>query len=246
MSRWVVILLCLLQPVVLKAQEGTVVCIHGFLSSSMSMRPIAKTLAQDGFRICNWNYPSRRYTLETHACHLVSYLQQIAYCYPSEPIHFVTHSIGGIILRIALNLPGCPPEALSGKAALLAPPNQGSQFARRFADFAPASLVAGSESGWELMHYGPCDVQALGAFPETVQVLVIAGTQGDSAWFCEPNDGFVTVNETALETPCCWTSFPVKHGGLLTHPPVLSCLRSFFYWGFVQEEAAPPAEEESK
>jgi len=237
MKKWIVLFLLSVQCLTISANEGTVVCIHGFMTTFRSMRPIEQSLKSIGFRVCSWDYPSRRRTIAQHACNLIPYLQQIACCHPGEPIDFVTHSTGALILRAALNIPGCPEEAKMGRAALLAPPNQGSILAHRFRHFEPAQFLMGSKSGWELMHYDSDDIECLGSFPPTMQVLVIAGTKGNYIWFCQPNDGFITVDETALDTPYYWTSFPVKHGDLISCPPVLCCLRTFLCWGYPEPES---------
>ena len=239
MKKWIVLLLLSIQCLAFSDTNGTVVCIHGFMTNYRSMKPVEQTLKCLGFRTCSWDYPSRKRTIEQHACNLIPYLQQIACCYPGEPIDFVTHSTGGLILRAALNLPGCPEEAKMGRAVLLAPPNQGSKLAYRFRNFEPIRFMMGNKSGLQLMCYDACDIQRLGSFPSSMQVLVIAGTKGNHMWFCEPNDGYLTVDETALETPYFFTSFPVDHGDLISCSSVLCCIRSFLYWGFPE----PPCEE---
>lgn len=233
MKRWIALFLLSFQCLALNAQIRNVVCIHGFMTTFRSMKPIENSLKCIGFRIWNWDYPSERRTIEQHACALVEYLEQIACSYPGEPIYFVTHSTGALILRAALNIPNCPQEARIGRAALLAPPNQGSRLAYRFRNFEPIQYVMGAKSGWQLMHYDAEDIaRCFGSFPPTMQVLVIAGTKGIKIFFCEENDGFIAVDETFLDTPYYWTSFPVKHGDLISCPPVLCCLRTFLYWGY--------------
>lgn len=233
MKTWIVLFLLSIQCFAFNGMEHTVVCIHGFMTTHRSMQPIEKSLRCMGFRVWNWDYPSRARTIEEHACELVEYLKEIARCHPGEPILFVTHSTGALILRTALNAPTCPEEAKVGRAVLLAPPNQGSRLAHRFRNFEPAKLLLGSKSGWQLMNYGIADIEScFGYFPSTMQVLVIAGTKGIKVFFCEPNDGFIAIDETALDTPYYWTSFPVKHGDLISFPPVLCCIKGFLYWDY--------------
>ncbi|MCC5833043.1 MAG: alpha/beta hydrolase [Chlamydiales bacterium] len=237
MKRWIVLVLLSLQSLALNADERHVVLIHGFKTTYRSMKPIEDSLSCADFKVWNWDYPSERRTIEQHSCALVNYLDQIARCYPGQPISFVTHSTGALILRAALNIPSCPDEAKIGRAALLAPPNKGSSLANRFRNVGPVRFLMGSKSGWQLMHYSGEDIErCFGSFPPTMQVLVVAGTKGLKILFEEENDGFVSVDETCLNTPFYWTSFPVKHGDLISCPPVLCCLRTFLYWGYPECE----------
>lgn len=223
---------------ILNAKEGgTVVCLHGFLANSKSMTKIEKSMRCIGLRTLNWEYHSTNCTFEEHARRLSCCLQQIAKDFPGEPINFVAHSSGALIVRAVLNMPECPKEAKDGRCALLAPPNKGSKFAKRFKDNFFAKSFVGTKSGCQLMNYDENDIQkCFGCFPENMQVLVISGTCGNSMWFCETNDGFITLSETELETPFYWVSFPVNHGDLLTSPDVLCCLRTFIYWGYPEED----------
>lgn len=227
MKRAILFLLFLLSASFLKANP-TVVCLHGFLSDHRSMNQMKVTLEKCGFEVCLWDYPSRRYTFECHATHLITQLQEIARCKPGEPIHFVAHSIAALIVRSALNLPGCPEEAKMGKVVLIAPPNQGSCLARSMKDSMVARMTVGSASGRELMTMEAADIErCFGNFPESMPVLVIAGCQGVHTWFTEPNDGYLTVEETRLNTPHEHVVFPLTHSTLLTACPALSCVAQF-------------------
>jgi len=212
----------------LQAEEANIVVgIHGLLSSINDMGCICRDLACCGHEVYLWEYPSTEGTICEHARNLVLYLQEIATCRPDEPINFITHSVGALILRQALNVEGCPEEAKLGRAVLLAPPNQGSRLAREYRGFLPVHWVLGSKIGCELMTYDPCTIQSLGSFPSTMEVLVIAGNRGNNLLFQEPNDGFLAVSETALETPFYFQCFKLRHGALLTHPLVIQCACDF-------------------
>ncbi len=217
----------------LEAVDGTVVAIHGFLVPQRSMHPLRKTLQYAGFDTLLWDYDSPRATVCCHAMDLVSTLQNIAKQKPGQPIHFVTHSIGAWVLRCALNQSHCPPEAKIGRAVLIAPPNQGSIMARRFGNLFLFRFILGNESGRELRTYKAEDVAlCLGYFPSTVQVLVLAGSQGIH-WFRSPNDEFLEVCETVLETPHTFRVLPLTHGKLLSNCCSLQMTRNFLLCGDV-------------
>jgi len=214
----------------LSAREETVVCIHGFLNTYRTMYSLKKVLRQD-FCVYSWSYESRGKTLGESGAQLVVALQQIAQQRPGIPIYFATHSVGALVLRVALNDPACPQEAKIGKAVLIGPPNQGSGFARHFQDVWTIRMLVGDKTGREMMTYTPEDMECLGSFPPSMEVFVIAGSRGSHIWFTEPNDGFVTVRETMLLTPHFFATFPLTHGALLRNRHVKCLIRKFFLFG---------------
>lgn len=238
MRRALLFFVLTIQMITLQAHGDTVVGIHGFITDWRSMKPIEHVLDRCGLTVCLWNYPSRRKCIQQHARDLLLTLQEIACCSPGRPIHFVTHSTGALVLRAAVNLCDCPWEAKIGRAVLLAPPNQGSSLAHRFKGFWPVEFAMGDKSGWELQNYGPCEMACLGEFPPSMDVLVISGTKGNQIWFCEPNDGFLTVGETWLNTPFSLQCYPVKHGDIMKNHCVLCCMKKFIYGWYCNPEPA--------
>ncbi len=185
-------------PMSIKAQEP-VYFIHGFLRSSSSLKKMAKTFQKQDYETHLWDYPSSSQTIEEHSQLLVTELQKCVQHHKGEPIHFVTHSLGGIILRAALNHPDCPEEAKIGRAVLLAPPNQGSSFARFLNRFKLIRKILGNKSGQQLLTTDTFDY--LGQFPEKLDVLIISGAFGYNPIIKEKNDGKVGVSETIIKTP---------------------------------------------
>ena len=94
----------LLLSFTLNASE-TVICIHGFHGAPWNMYLLEKNFNRRGFDVTNWGYPSSDKTIESHGQDLVSTLQKIALNKPGAPMFFVTHSMGGLVLRSALNHP---------------------------------------------------------------------------------------------------------------------------------------------
>ena len=227
MKNALLLMLLLLNLGVLSADHGSVVCIHGFTRSYRSMLPMGNKLENEGFEVYLWDYQSRKETIETHAENLVDVLRTIALKKPGEPIHFVTHSVGGIITKTALNHPDCPEEAKIGRAVLLAPPAQGSCAARAIAHLSPARLFFGKRTGKQLLTYTPEQMHALGDFPPSVTVLVVSGVKGNNFLFRSPNDGKVTIHETVLSTPHHRATFFVSHRWIMTSRQVIEVTKNF-------------------
>lgn len=203
----------LLLSFTLNASE-TVICIHGFHGAPWNMYLLEKNFNRRGFNVTNWGYPSSDKTIESHGQDLVSTLQKIALDKPGAPMSFVTHSMGGLVLRSALNHPQCPEEAKKGKVVMIAPPNNGSSYARFLSQFSLVRLIGKDKSGKQLLESNNFDF--LGKLPSSLEdVLVISGTRGYNPFIEGENDGTVGHKETCLTTPHKHIKLPSGHISIL-------------------------------
>lgn len=219
-----VLLFVLIFPIVCYAGES-VYCLHGFLRSCNSMKKISTAFEQKGYNVVNWGYPSREKTIEEHAEDLVENLVKTAAVNPNEPIHFVTHSLGGIITRAALNHPKCPEEAKMGRAVLIAPPNQGSKFGNFLNYFGPIRKIVGPKAGAQVLLIE--DFSYIGEFPATCEVLIISGTFGWNPISRGKNDGKVGVTESCLNTPHEHKTHFSGHSWIMYSDCVIRCAGDF-------------------
>lgn len=208
------------------ANEGNpLVCIHGMFGAPWNMKYVAQTFKDAGMQVTNWGYKSREKKIEGHAADLVQDLRQIAEQRPGCPIHFVTHSMGGLILRAAISHPDCPDEAKMGKAVLIAPPNQGAIWGRILERFSLAKKIAKKEAGLQLMTEK--DFEHLGTFPPSMQVLVIAGNLNCNPFLKGDNDGTVVVSETYLTSAHEHVTIKAEHKSIVFNRKAIRLSKSF-------------------
>jgi hypothetical protein len=207
-------------------QEQTLVTLHGFMGYPWNLYYITAPYDAQQMNVINWAYPSREKKIEEHAVDLVKELQKISYNNPGRPINFITHSMGGLVLRAAINHADCPEEAKIGSAALLAPPNQGACWGRFLSQFEISHQIGLDASGKELMT--ELDFEHLGQFPETMSVLVIAGNLSYNPFIPGENDGTVAVDETFLTTPHQHVVIHAGHKSILLSQQAAQIIYRFF------------------
>ncbi|MCB1118017.1 MAG: alpha/beta fold hydrolase [Chlamydiia bacterium] len=204
-------------------RDETVVCLHGFMRNHWSMGRIENFMTNEGFRVYNHNYPSRDKEIEAHGYDLTLILRSIASNHPGRPIHFITHSMGALVARAAINHPNCPLEAKTGKAVLFAPPNQGSAFGRSLRSLEPVRWAVGDQAGRQLIEKD--SFKDLGDFPDSMDVLIIAGEY----------DGKVAIEETRLDRPHELYVAPRGHSLIMYDRPSIRKAKDFLIGKRVDE-----------
>ncbi|KPV41258.1 hypothetical protein AN478_04060 [Thiohalorhabdus denitrificans] len=196
------------------------------------MIPLARRLRRAGFPTHRFGYPTRHATVADHAERLDAWLA--ARFTPGEPLGFVGHSLGGVVLRALAERR--PEWFAEGRTVMLGTPNQGSAGAAFIAQWGPGrwwlgvagrELRAGADLSWPVP-------------PGEVAVLAGARSRWWTRWLLEePNDGLVTVAEACLPGAELRT-LPAGHTGMIFNRRVAEATAHFLAEGRLDGHGEPP------
>ena len=174
-----------------------VVLLHGLNRSWRAMGVMAEALQADGYTTVNIDYPSQSGPIEAIAPMAVGAGIEQCRSAGATRIHFVTHSIGGILLRYQHSREPIPEL---GRVVMLAPPNQGSEIVDKTREW-PGAELFGGEAGLQLGTGDDSVPRQLG--PVDFELGVIAGTGTINPWMSamlpDPDDGKVSVASTQVD-----------------------------------------------
>ncbi len=213
----------------------TVVLLHGLNRSHRAMAKLGKNLKASNYTVINCDYPSRSADIHTLATNLFATLTpQLA---SAPKVHFVTHSMGGVLLRAYLQDHTLPKL---GRVVMLAPPNRGSEVADALGSLklyrwinGPAGCQLGTGNNGLPLQLKPPGF-ALG---------VIAGDRSVNPFLSllipGPDDGKVSVARTQTEGMQDFISLPVTHTFMMRNTHVIQQTKSFLKTGRFQRLGTP-------
>jgi len=211
-----------------------VVLVHGLGRSERAMRPLAKRLEAAGYSVHALGYESTEKPPEALVADLEAALAEC--CAAAQRVHFVTHSLGSILLR-ALLAEQAP--ARLGRVVMLAPPNHGSELA----DWLRGSEVALAVMGPTASELGTDEASLPNRLPPAhFEVGVIAGSDSwnpiGSRMIPGDDDGTVSVASARLEGMRDFLVLPVSHTLILRSPEAAHQTLAFLRTGHFLRE--PP------
>ena len=209
-------------------REECVVLLHGMGRTHLYMGGIEADLEQAGYLVVNESIPSRRRPIEALAPLVDGFVAQCR-ARGAKRIHFVTHSLGSIVVRYYLRDHALPD---AGRFVMLGPPNRGSEVTDKYRD-----------SWWYRLSTGPAGQQIgtgtdsvpnqLG--PAPLETAVIAGTRASNpafnALFGGPNDGKVSVARTRIPGLADFLQVDSSHYYLTRSAEVMRQVRAFLARG---------------
>jgi len=211
-----------------EAAGELVILLHGLGRTPGMFRDLEPVLRSEGRQVVALRYPSLTRDLEAHGIWLNELLDR----HPRvDKVSFVTHSLGGLVLRAALARdPAWRDRVALGPVVMLAPPNQGALIARKLDRWTPARFLLGPSFA------DLADGEALpAALPDEVVLGIVTGGccagRGYNPLLPGDDDGIVTVGETPLDGSDAVLRVEALHSFIAEDADAIAAIRGFLDHG---------------
>src|SRR5262245_7023967 len=200
------------------------ILVHGLWQSGLELFAMRRRLQADGsMRAIFFSYPTVVGSMSNHVQRLI----ECARAHKAERLHFVGHSLGGLVVLRALEVTDDLPP---GRAVLLGSPLQGSRTAQSLARLPFARALLGGALTPECVASSPRE------WSGRREVGVIAGSMGFGVGRLLANldgaqDGTVMVEETRLPGAKDHLVVAASHTGLMVSAKVAEQTRHFLERG---------------
>lgn len=185
---------------------------------------LARRLRRQGFIVHTFSYASVRADLHANAARLAHFLKAL----DADTVHLVGHSLGGILIRALFHE---HPQQKPGRIVTLGTPHGGSRVAQHLSRFSfwrtvmgkgVAQLLAGEPQHWIVP---PREIGAIcGTRSVGLGRLLYRGLP-------RPNDGLLTVKESASVNAREHLALPVSHTGMMFSRTVARQIAAFLIAG---------------
>jgi pimeloyl-ACP methyl ester carboxylesterase len=198
------------------------ILVHGLWMRGPALTVIKRRLEADGsWRALLFSYPTIVGSMSDHVRRLIDFAH--AHAHRSERLHFVGHSLGGLVILKALSVTDDLPP---GRAVLLGSPLQGSRTVQRLARVPLGRTLLGSALVEECIDCPPRE------WSGRRDVGVIAGSMSFGMGrmlgsLGAEHDGTVTVEETRLPGARDHIVVAASHTGMLLSAQVAAQTKYF-------------------
>lgn len=211
------------------ATDEVVVLLHGLTRSRGSMKRLERHLVRAGYRVVNMAYPSAGQPVEALAEGPLAEVVDRCCRAQGTTVHFVTHSIGGIVVRAYLKEHPLPNL---GRVVMLTPPSQGTELADRLRGHSFLEALLGP-AGLQMTTAADGFPRSLG--PVDYELGVIAGSRSINPFFSRlipgPDDGVIAVERTRVEGMTAFLVLPYSHTFIMIRSDVISQVIHFLQKG---------------
>ncbi|MDP6580330.1 MAG: alpha/beta fold hydrolase, partial [Vicinamibacterales bacterium] len=205
-----------------------VIVIHGLGRTPASMAILGARLESDGFRVVHFGYPSTSEPIDVLVDRLKAEVERCCGA-RAETVHFVTHSMGGVLLRAYL---AQQPRPHGGRVVMLSPPSQGSEIVDAFSESPLLRSVlgpAGSRLGTDAAGI------ASQLPPIRFSLGIITGDRSLNplgSWLIPgPDDGKVGVDRSKLDGAADFMVLPATHTFIMNRSDVAEEVAHFLRRG---------------
>lgn len=212
-------------------EPATIVLVHGLWMSGLQLKVLQHRLEGDGeFRAVAFSYPTVTGSMSDHVRGLLNFARGL----DVPKLHFVGHSLGGLVILRALELTDDLPP---GRAVFLGAPLQGSRAALGVARILPfGKAILGAAVNAECIDCEPREWRG------HRDIGIIAGSLGLGLGrlFADLNadhDGTVLVEETRLPGAKDHIIVHTSHTGMLLSTEVAAQTRWFLHHGMFKRSA---------
>ncbi len=204
-------------------KKDKVFLIHGLFMHGLIMQYMHHQLEKRGYDVLAFSYRSVFRPLSENADLLIDFVK--ANSRADEVKHFVGHSLGGLLIRLAYQR---SPELFNGRIVTIATPHQGSEVAERVAKTLYHGILGkaftGALDGDLPVWQGQVELGSIAGSKS----IGVAMTMPDLP---SPNDGTVTVAETCLFKQKDHVTVPLSHTALVYSKRVVVLTDRFLQQG---------------
>lgn len=208
----------------IKPQSGhLVILVHGLGRSRASLGGLERGLTSAGYQVAAISYASTRRSVARNADDLAELIENLE---GVDRISFVTHSLGGLVVRNLLARGDSPwRERIEVNALIMtAPPSRGSAMADVLQYVPPVNLIL-----WRGLFDSRTSIVAGQPIPDVPFAIIAAGTgkRGWNPFLRGDDDLIVSVEETRLDGAAGWMRVDGIHAFVMNYPDSIAATIHF-------------------
>ena len=203
----------------------TIILVHGLWMTGMEMTVLKHRLETDhGFKCVMFSYPSVTGQMLDH----VGKLRELAQAQQCERLHFVGHSLGGVVTyKLLESTNDLPP----GRAVFMGSPMQGSRTLEAVSKWTLGRVAVGDEVRKEVLECAPRHWDGR----RDIGIIAGSANMGFGRLFTSEmagsGDGTVLIEETQLDGAADHIVLPVSHTSMVFSPLATRQLVKFLQAG---------------